>query len=212
MMATRRIVALLFAVMLAAPAAAQTTTPADQAAASPAWSGSASLYAYFVPDDDNFVQPTLGLDRDWLHLEVRFNYEDLDTASAWMGRTFSVGETVALEITPMAGVVFGNTDGGALGYSGSLTWRSLDLFSESEYVFAGGEGENFFYTWSEVGWSPVSWFRGGLAIQRTKVWGEDVDIQRGFFASALVRRWEISGYVFNPDADPTFVLGVAFNF
>ena len=211
-MGARRVVTVLFAAMLAAPAAAQTGTPADQAAASPSWSGSASLYTYFVPDDDDFVQPTLGLDRDWLHLEVRFNYEDLDTASAWVGRTFSVGESVALEITPMAGVVFGNTDGGAIGYSGSLTWRSLDLFSESEYVFAGGEGENFFYTWSEVGWSPVSWFRGGLAIQRTKVWGEDLDIQRGFFGSALVGRWEVSGYVFNPDADPTFVLGVAFNF
>jgi hypothetical protein len=191
--------------MIAVPAAAQTTAPD--------WSGSASIYTYVVPDDENFVQPTVGIDRDWLHLEVRFNYEDLDTASTWVGRTFSVGETVAFEITPMAGAVFGNTDGGALGYSGSLTWRSLDLFSESEFVFASGEdADDFFYTWSELGWSPLSWLRTGLAVQRTKVYGAELDIQRGFFGAVTLGKWELSSYLFNPDDDPTFLFGVAFNY
>lgn len=208
-----RALVFLFALGIAASSRAQTTPPAPTASgASPSWSGSASLYAYAVPDDDNFVQPTVAVDHESLHLEARFNYEDLDTASGWIGKSFSVGDNVTLDITPMAGIVFGNTNGGAIGYSGSLAWRSLDLSSETEYVFAGGDAESFLYTWSELGWSPASWFRGGLAVQRTKVYQTEFDIQRGFFGSLIVHQWEISTYVFNPDVKPTVVVGVAFNF
>jgi hypothetical protein len=145
-------------------------------------------------------------------MEVRFNYEDRDTASTWVGRTFSVGEHVQLEITPMAGAVFGQTNGGAIGYSGSLTWHSIDLSSETEYVFAAGDGESFLYTWSELGWSPANWFRGGLAVQRTKTYQTDLDIQRGFFGAVTIRRWDVSAYILNPDEKPTVIIAVAFNF
>ena len=202
-MSKARTIALLLAT-IAGPAAAQTA---------PDWSGSASIYTYVVPDEPNFVQPTVAVDRDWLHFEVRFNYEDLDTASVWVGRAFSIGESVAFEITPMAAVVLGNTDGGALGYSGSLTWRRLDLFSETEYVFASGEeADDFLYTWSELGWSPLSWLRTGLAVQRTKVYGAGTDIQRGVFGAVMLGKWELSSYLFNPDDDPTFMFGVVFNY
>jgi len=213
-MTMTRVLAVFVIAICAAPAAAQNAPPPDQppASATSSWSGSASLFTYAVPEDDNFVQPTVGVDHDWLHLEVRFNYEDLDTASTWGGRMFSAGEHVQLEITPMAGAVFGRTNGGALGYSCALTWRSIDLSSETEYVFAAGDAESFLYTWSELGWAPVDWFRGGLAVQRTKVYQTDFDIQRGFFGAFTIRRWDISAYVFNPDVKPTVVIGAAFNF
>ena len=38
------------------------------------------------------------------------------------------------------------------------------------------------------------------------------DIQRGFFGALYFGKWELSTYVFNPDADPTVVLGVAITF
>jgi hypothetical protein len=178
----------------------------------PSWSGTVSLFTYAVPDEDNFVQPTAGLDRDWLHLEARVNYEDLETVSGWIGRNFSLGEQVVLEITPMGGVVVGRTDGVAVGYSGSLTWRRLDLSSETEYVFATGDADSFLYTWSELGWSPVAWLRTGLSVQRTKVYETEFDIQRGLFGTLAFGRWELSTYVFNPDTTPTVILGVSFAF
>ena len=54
------------------------------------------------------MQPTFTADRDWLHLEARYNYEALDTGSAWVGYNFSGGETLAWEFTPMIGGVFGD--------------------------------------------------------------------------------------------------------
>ena len=187
--------------------------PAGTPSAAPAWSGSASLFTYVVPDEDTFVQPTVAVDRGWLHLEGRFNYEDLDTGSAWVGRNFGIGETVTLEITPMAGAVFGSTAGVAIGYSGTLAWRALDLSSETEYVFdAGDRADNFLYTWSELGWTPIGWLRAGLSVQRTKVYETELDIQRGFFGAVSLGSWEVSAYLFNPDADTTVVIGATLSF
>lgn len=177
------------------------------------WSGSVSVYTYLLPDEKNYAQPTVSLDRDWLHLEGRVNYEDLSTGSAWAGYNFSVGHALTFEISPMVGAVFGDTTGVGLGYTGSLAWRNVDLSSETEFVFdAETSADNFLYTWSEIGWTPVSWLRTGLAVQRTKVYQTEFDIQRGVFAAVSLRRADISAYVFNPDASPTVVLGVSLAF
>jgi len=179
-----------------------------------AWSLSASAYTYVLPDDPNYVQPTLAADRGWLHLEGRFNYEDLDTGSAWIGYNFSVGDTVTLDITPMVGAVFGNTAGIAPGYKGSLGWRMLALSSETEYVISTGRSaDSFLYTWSELEVAPADWCRFGLVVQRTKAYETEFDIQRGFFAGVSFGPADVTAYVFNPDADrPTFVVGAGVRF
>ena len=80
------------------------------------WSFAASVYGYFPPDAGNYLQPTLSADRDWLHLEMRYNYEELDTASAWLGYNFSGGENLEWEFSPMLGGIFGKVSGFAPGY------------------------------------------------------------------------------------------------
>ena len=167
-----------------------------------------------MPDERNFVQPTFTADRDWLHLEARFNYEALDTGSAWVGYNFSGGETVTWELTPMLGAVFGATDGIAPGYKGSLGWKKLEFYSEGEYVFDSAESATaFFYNWSELTFAPVESFRFGLVTQRTRVYQTDRDIQRGLLAGFSFKRLDLTGYVFNPDDEqPTFILAVTVTF
>jgi len=179
-----------------------------------AWSFSASAYAYFPPDSQNYVQPTVRADRAWLHLEARYNYEALDTGSAWIGYNFSVGDQLTLDFTPMLGSVFGKTTGFAPGYEFTLSWRKLQLYSEGEYVVDTGDSSNsFFYTWSELTLAPVDWFRFGLVVQRTKVYQTDFDVQRGFLVRFTYKKVDLSAYVFNPDVDkPTLVLAVSMNF
>src|SRR6476469_5088129 len=48
------------------------------------WSFSAAIYTYSVPDQHDYVQPTITADHDWLHLEARYNYEALDSGSIWV--------------------------------------------------------------------------------------------------------------------------------
>lgn len=198
-------------------AAAQTPTEGTEAAtaqAPAAWSFSAAVYTYVLPDDRNYAQPTLAADRGWLHLEARYNYEDLDTGSVWLGYNFAGGETVAWELTPMLGGVFGNTRGVAPGYKASLTWRKLGLYSEGEYVIDTRESsDSFFYNWSELTLAPVEWLRFGLVTQRTRTYNADRDIQRGLLAGVTYGPLDTVLYVLNPDdASPTVVVAVNLGF
>ncbi len=186
------------------------TPPEDE----PAWEFSVAGSAYFAADDNDFVQPTFTADRDWLHLEARYNYEALETGSAWVGYNFSGGETVRWEFTPMLGAVFGATDGIAPGYKGLLGWKKLEFYSEGEFVFdAGDSADSFFYNWSELALAPVESFWFGLVTQRTRVYQTDREIQRGLLAGFSFKQLEVSGYVFNPDDDkPRFILAATLTF
>jgi len=178
-----------------------------------AWSLSASVYTYIVPDDREYVQPTFTADHTWLHLEARYNYEDLETGSVWVGYNFSVGDKLSLEFTPMLGGVFGNTTGLAPGYKGSLSWWKLQLYSEGEYVYVpGARTDSFFYNWSELTLSPVDWFRFGMVTQRTRVYESDRDIQRGPLVGFSFKQFDLAAYVLNPDdGKPTVAVAIAVN-
>ncbi len=195
--------------------AATSTAPAlSEEVDEKAWSFSASVSTYIVPNDQEYVQPTLTADRGWLHLETRYNYENLETGSAWVGYNFSGGEKLEWEFTPMLGGVFGNTTGIAPGYKLSLTYWKFELSSEGEFVFDTGNSEgNFFYNWAELSVSPVDWFRFGLVGQRTRAYQTDVDIQRGLLVGFTYKKVDFTTYVFNLDqAKPTWVFSVGVNF
>jgi len=197
-----------------ATAAATTAPDLPEDADEKAWFFSLSAYTFIVPDDRDYVQPTVTADCDWLHLEARYNYEALDTASAWVGYNFSGGEKLAWEFTPMVGGVFGDTSGVAAGYKGSLSWWKIELYSEGEYVYdMGNSSDSFLYNWSELTLAPVDWFRFGIVTQRTRVYQTDRDIQRGVLVGLSWKEIDVTAYVLNPDEDkPTFVFAIGVNF
>lgn len=174
------------------------------------WVFSVTISTYLAPDDQNYVQPTITADRDWLHLEARYNYENLVTGSLWVGYNWSVGNELSLSVTPMLGGVFGRTTGIAPGAEVTLDWWKLELYGEGEYVFDTDDSSgSFLYTWSELSLSPMDWFRVGLVIQRTQAYHTDVSFQRGVLAGFSYKRVALSGYVLNPDEDtPTTIIAV----
>jgi hypothetical protein len=216
------VIAVVFA---CSSALAQTTTnaPSPTAPATPpdaapepdakAWSFSLTTYGYLVPESENYIQPTFTADRGWLHLEARYNYEALDTGSAWVGYNFGGGEHLAWEFTPMVAGVFGRSAGVAPGYKGSVSWWKLALYSEGEHLFDTADSSNSFsYTWSELTLAPLAWFRFGFATQRTYAQSED-DIQDGALVSFSHKRVDVSAYVFETDDDrPTFAIAVGVRF
>jgi hypothetical protein len=200
------------ALVIARPAVA--SAPGDSSAPAPEgtrWSFSASAYGFFVPDSRSYLNPNLVAERGGLHLEARYNYEALETGSAWVGWRFGFGDALALEVTPMLGGVFGSVNGVAPGVLLSLGWREFALSSQSEYVFdAAGRSSDFGYTWSELSWSPTEWFRTGVAIQRTRAYASPLEVQRGLLAAFTWRSVELSAYVFNLGwTSPTVVVAVA---
>lgn len=203
-------------VLLAAGPAYAQTPPASAAppARDKAWSFSASAYTFIVPDGADVVQPLLTADRGRLHLEARYNYEGTGTGSLWVGANFSGGDAVWWELTPLIGGVFGDITGVAPGYKGSIGWRGLELYSESEYVIDTDDtSESFLYNWSELTWSPVEDFRFGLVVQRTRVYQTARDVQRGLIAGYSYKQADFTFCVFNPDDDkPAVAFSVGFRF
>src|SRR5438552_17668935 len=218
---------IVIAVILAggnALAGATTNAPDSKATSTPpalseevdakAWSFSASVSTYIVPNDQEYVQPNLTADRGWLHLETRYNYENLETGSMWVGYNFGGGDQLEWEFTPMLGGVFGNTTGVAPGYKLSLTYWKFELSSEGEFVFDTGNAEgNFFYIWPELSVSPVDWFRFGLVGQRTRAYQAGVDIQRVLLVGFSYKKIDFTTYAFNLDqGKPTWVFAVGVSF
>lgn len=199
----------LVIVMLVAGAA---TARAQDAASG--WSGEATLFSYLIPGEGDYAQPTVALDRTALHVEGRFNYEALRTASLWAGYNFEGGSTVTWTLTPMIGGAFGDVGGVAPGYTGSIAWRRFDFYSEGEYLFdLGTPADSFLYNWSELALTPVSWLRAGLVTQRTRVRATDREIQRGPFVSLMVGRLDVGAYLLDSsERSPTVALSFGWTF
>lgn len=179
----------------------------------PGWSFSGSVFAYFVPEDRDYAQPTLTADHGALHLEARYQYEAFETGSAWVGYNLSGGGTVLWEFTPMLGGVFGATMGVAPGYRGALSWWRLEFFTEGEWVFdVDDRSDSFMYNWSELRLSPVDWFHLGIATQRTRAYASDREVQWGPLAGFSFRNLDLTGYLFNLDRHTLVVLAAGVSY
>ena len=179
----------------------------------PAWSVGISAATYVLPDEENYVQPTVTADRDALHLEARYNYEDHHSISGFVGWTFEKGTKLQLELTPMIGGVVGDSDGVVPALELTLTFRRLELYSEGEYVIGVNGTSSFLYNWSELSVHATDWLRAGMVTQRTRTFGTPRDIQRGILAGVTAGKIEGTFYLFNPGSDDHYVVatvGVSF--
>jgi hypothetical protein len=190
------------------------STSATDDATAKQWSFSLSTFGYLVPHDQSYGSPVFTADHRWLHLEARYNYEAQETGSLWAGYNLSVGDRLVFEATPMLGAVFGNTTGIAPGCELALSYKKIELSTESEYVYDPSDSKNsFFYTWNELVYSPTDWFHAGLAAQRTRAYHTPLDVQRGFSVGFSHKSLDFTTYVFNAGwTDPTVVLALGFTF
>lgn len=178
----------------------------QQSADSSRWEFNADVNFYFIPDDF-LVLPVFRADKNNLHLEARYNYEDLKTFSAWIGYNFKGGNKLEYTITPMIGGVVGLTNGIAPALEVTLNYGRFELYTESEYLFdVEVAANNFYYQWSDFSYAPRDWIWFGISGQRTRIYQTDLDIQRGLFIGTGFKWWELNTYVYNIGFDDPFML------
>ena len=169
------------------------------------WNFSAWAEVFIIPEEKDIFNPTFYARHGSLHLEGRYNYEDRNTISTWVGRKFEFGKDVEFVFVPMAGFIFGNTDGMAPGLETEIAYRKFDFYSESEYVFDFASRENnFFYMYSELAFKPIDPLRTGIMAQRTKLVETEHDIQRGLFAEYYFKRFRAGVFYFSPFSSGNF--------
>jgi hypothetical protein len=198
---------------LCRPAFGQEPAPAS-ASTEPAWSGSVSAAWYFLPEESDYIQPTFKADRNWLHLETRYAYEDRKSLSFFGGVNFEFGKDVKLAVTPMIGGLVGDVDGIIPAAEVDFTVWRFEAYGEAEYVFDLNDSDSkFFYMWSELSVRPTEWLRAGLVTQRTRVYRTERDIQRGPLVGVSFSKIDATFYWFNPGADDHLAvlsIGVSF--
>lgn len=178
------------------------------------WEFEVTAYPTQVRGGDNYTSFIAAADRGPLHLETRYSYEQLNATSAFVGWTFSGGDTVSWEITPLIGGVWGSKHGYIPGFEASVAWKRVDFYIEGEFVRDRRDpGESFAYAWSELGFKALEWLRIGFAAQRTRVYHSDREIVRGPFAQVSVGHATVGAYWFNPgSSDQVFVASIALTF
>ena len=182
--------------------------------AKPSWEFAVTAYPTQVRGGDDTTSAIAVADRGPLHLEARYGYEMKDSRSAFAGWTFSGGDTLAWELTPLLGGGWGPVHAFIPGLEASLAWGRLDFYVEAEFVRDRNDSSgNYNYAWSELGFRPLEWLRIGAVGQRTRAYGGEREFQRGPFAQATWGSFTIGGFWFNPGSDDqVFVgsIGIAF--
>jgi len=178
------------------------------------WEFSLSTFTYLGQYSRDYVNPNFTADRDWLRLEARYNYEAIKTGSVWLGYNLSAGKKLKFEVTPMLGGVFGDITGVAPGYMISIGYKQLEFSTQGEYFFdAGTRAGDFFYSWSELSYSPTGWFRIGGVAERTQAIRSDSDVRRGPLIGFKYRKIDWTAYWLSPGSkEATFVFGTNVNF
>ena len=163
--------------------------------------------SFYIFRDGFFVLPIYQANKDWIHLEARYNYEDMNTFSAWFGYNFTGGKKFEYAITPMAGGIAGNTFGIAPGLKLTFSYFGFELYTESEYLFDLQDKEgNFFYVWTDFTYSPLEWLWFGLSGQRTRLYDTDLEVERGLLLGGGYRWFGLTGYLYNLGFDDPYVI------
>ena len=206
-----RIVILLIAIItragcLTAQSAKTDSVPA-KAPKDTVWSFHVEGDYYIYPHSENILMGMGTADRNIWHIEMRYNYEAKNTASVFGGLNFNMGNRLKLILTPMTGLVFGKTNGIALGIEADLGYKIFELSSQTEYLvdFAGKEND-YLYTWSEFGITISDRCSAGIAVQRTRLYKTNLDLQRGMYARYTFRKCTASVYYFNPFSSSYFFI------
>lgn len=182
-----------------------------EAPSAPPWEFSLTVQPTFVRDGENYTSATAVANRGALHLEARYGYEAENARSAFVGWTFSGGDRLSWEVTPLLGGVWGPLHAVVPGVELSLGYGRFDFYLEGEYVDDGDQP--YTYAWSELGFTPQGLLRIGIAAQRTNIHGGTREIQRGPFAQFNWDRVSVGGFWFNPGSDEQVVvtsIGVSF--
>jgi hypothetical protein len=174
-----------------------------------AWSFSAEGDQYVFPTEADILTLIASANKNKLHLEARYNYENRNTASLWGGMNFSFGKNVKFVLTPIAGVVFGQMNGLAPGLLADISYKSLYFNSQTEWVFDfKSSEESFVYTFLQLGVGVTENLSLGITAQRSRLILSNTDLQRGFFAEYTFWKMTAGLSYFDPFSSDYYFMAV----
>ena len=145
-----------------------------------------------------------------VYTELRYNYEDLNTVSGYIGKTLEINGNSNFSVSPMAGLVVGNYTGGSLAMNTDFEYKKIYFSSQAQYTInKDDETNNFFYNWSELAYYTLPWLYTGVTLQQTWLPETKMKTVPGILAGFKKNRWSVPVYLFNPAGkERYFIIGV----
>ncbi|RPI68997.1 MAG: hypothetical protein EHM43_03175 [Ignavibacteriae bacterium] len=168
------------------------------------------LYTYWAAGLGVYAIPIAAVDVNAWHAEVRYNYEDVRTGSVWAGPNIEWEGLVPGSITPQGGIVFGNTNGVALGLETEITWDVFTFYAEAEHVVVPSDrSADFTYLWADLSAKVFDVVDIGLTAQRLRSFAAAVETSPGGFIGTSVGIVTPRIYAFSLTSDlPYFMLSI----
>jgi hypothetical protein len=150
------------------------------------------------------------MNKEGWYAEARYNYEDINTASVYMGKSFSGGHDLSFTITPMAGIIFGKYNGAALASNCDLNYKKIFFSGQLQYTLSKiGKSDNYFYQWLETGIQCTKWFFAGITVQQTKLYQQKMITMPGLMFGFQKKNITVPVYFFNPNKNNiSLLLGI----
>lgn len=144
---------------------------------------------------------------------LRYNYEADQTLSAFGGKIFETGKKLRGKWTPVCGFSAGNFTGITLAMNAEMEWKQLYFSSQTQQSMATDEiSDDFFFTWSEIGYNISRHVFSGLAIQYT-IQTSRQNFEPGIVAGIGLKHFSFPCYVFSPlSRNRYFVLGLVYEY
>jgi hypothetical protein len=167
------------------------------ASAESPWSSSASGTTYFGDTTDLYLVPDVSVEYYGLHVEGRYNYEDLHTGSIFLGWHLEWGDkTAGLDLTPMAGWVTGRTDGVAPALLLDGRAGRFELYNEFEYVFESSD-DAFIYDRADFIYNAPAGILVGIVGEHTLTSSEG-EFVPGFLVGISSSHLGVTFYLYGP--------------
>ena len=156
---------------------------------------------HVVGNDRNYIPISIANfqnEKKW-YAEGRYNYEEAETFSLYIGKTFAKQSRLSYSLTPMLGGALGNFNGISAGINAHFDYLNFYLSIQSQYSHSTDHRiDNFFYNWSEVAYQPIKWLYGGISVQHTRLYRTETLLEPGILVGFSFRNLSIPLYSFAP--------------
>ncbi len=154
-------------------------------------------------------------DRKWLHTEIGFCEDEVNTFSMKAGYNFSGGGKLQFRVTPLIGFMVGKSYGLLPGVSLELDYgRFVFTGSSSIIVYSTSKSdESYIYGSYELDYSITDFLYAGISVTRTKLYQTNRALDPGFGAGLTLEGFTLSGYVYDLFlGEPFYTVSLSYSF
>lgn len=169
-------------------------------------SGAAESDFYIIPGEKTPPTITAYIEHKSWHFETRYNYEDINSFSGFAGYNFEKEiKNVDLTLTPMFGMVAGNSNGLLPGLEITASYGKFNFYSENEYMFDfKGQTDDYFYSWTELNRQVFKNINVGVIAESLRWYKTNFNVQRGVYAEYNIGSFTFDAYYLNPFTNSGF--------